>query len=697
LNFLLLTSFLASAACFLLAAAALIIKRRSLPWAFFGLGMIAVGLDVLLGGLSLRADSLPQLVALQTWKLIVASFAPGLWLAFSLCYSRANYREFLKQWRYVLALFALLPLVAIFGFGDHLVGIVRDPTKETGYPVLGFIGKATSLGILAGSILILVNLERTFRSAVGIMRWRIKYAVFGAGLLFSAKIYTSSQALLYSSIHSWSVEINSIAVLIAVALIIYSFVRTRFVESEIYPSHKVLQQSLTVTIAGAYLVCVGIFANVVARVGGDPGFPIKAFFLMAILVGLAVVVLSDRVQQRIKVIVTRHFRRPVHDYRKVWSAFTERTGSLIDQTEFCRAAVKVVSDTFEVLAVTIWLGDDARRNLFFGASTSFTEEKAESILRELNTERLLQSASNWNGTIEIEKSKDGEVALLSALIPDYFHKGGSRLCVPLTCGGEFVGLLTVSDRVSGRGFSMEDIDLLSCIANQIAGSLRNIQLSRSQIENKQIQAFQAMSAFFVHDLKNTASTLSLMLQNLTNHFGNPEFREDCLRSLSRSVNHINDLIKRLALLRQELGLKKTDTDLVDLINNTLNDLGPANGASFIKDFQPVPRVAADPEQLRKVITNLLVNAREAINGHGEIRVGTVCKDSWVTLYVSDNGCGMSKEFMNQSLFRPFQTTKKSGLGIGMFHTRTIVEAHRGKIEVQSEPGKGTTFRVLLPR
>jgi signal transduction histidine kinase len=105
---------------------------------------------------------------------------------------------------------------------------------------------------------------------------------------------------------------------------------------------------------------------------------------------------------------------------------------------------------------------------------------------------------------------------------------------------------------------------------------------------------------------------------------------------------------------------------------------------------------ADPEQLRKVITNLLFNAKEAVNDAGEIRVSTAQQNSSVLLSVSDNGCGMSPEFMRRSLFKPFQTTKKTGLGIGMFHSKAIVEAHQGRIEVESQPGKGTTFRILLP-
>ncbi|HZL12926.1 MAG TPA: ATP-binding protein, partial [Verrucomicrobiae bacterium] len=129
---------------------------------------------------------------------------------------------------------------------------------------------------------------------------------------------------------------------------------------------------------------------------------------------------------------------------------------------------------------------------------------------------------------------------------------------------------------------------------------------------------------------------------------------------------------------------------------SLTDWEKISGVSLAKNFQPLPKLFFDSEQLLKVVTNLVLNAKEAVGPDGEIRIATSRKDGWAILSVSDNGCGIKPEFLNRSLFRPFQTTKKNGLGIGMFQSKMIVEAHKGRIEVESEPGKGTTFRIYLP-
>jgi signal transduction histidine kinase len=148
------------------------------------------------------------------------------------------------------------------------------------------------------------------------------------------------------------------------------------------------------------------------------------------------------------------------------------------------------------------------------------------------------------------------------------------------------------------------------------------------------------------------------------------------------------------LFRQKLELSPREIDLNKVLESTLGCL--AGQVPIRTQFATLSLIRADEDQLQKVFTNLLLNAREALKGNGEITLSTAQQNGWAIATVSDNGCGMSAEFLTHSLFRPFKTTKKGGIGIGMFQTKTIIEAHKGKIEVDSQPGRGTTFRVFLP-
>jgi signal transduction histidine kinase len=205
-----------------------------------------------------------------------------------------------------------------------------------------------------------------------------------------------------------------------------------------------------------------------------------------------------------------------------------------------------------------------------------------------------------------------------------------------------------------------------------------------------------LSTFLVHDLKNTASTLSLMLRNMQSHFSNPEFREDALRGLGKSVERINDLIQRLTCLREQPGSMRVPADLNEVLGAAAARIEQAPGLELHRKLEPLPRLLLDPQQMESVFTNLVLNARDAVEQGGRVVVSSRVKDRWVVATVEDNGCGMSPEFISRSLFRPFQTTKKKGMGIGMFQSKMIVEAHGGRIEVQTAPGQGTTFRVYLP-
>jgi signal transduction histidine kinase len=188
----------------------------------------------------------------------------------------------------------------------------------------------------------------------------------------------------------------------------------------------------------------------------------------------------------------------------------------------------------------------------------------------------------------------------------------------------------------------------------------------------------------------------LMLQNLPIHFDNPDFRADALRGMAKTCEHINDLISRLSMLRHDLQIKPVESNLNDVVSGVLSTWNGMAGMTLVKNLRPCPVVLLDREQITKVVTNLVLNASEAISQSGEIRIETSQNNGWAVLLVADNGCGMTPEFLSHALFRPFQTTKKKGLGIGMFQSKMIVEAHGGRIEVDSEVRKGTSFRVLLP-
>ena len=370
---------------------------------------------------------------------------------------------------------------------------------------------------------------------------------------------------------------------------------------------------------------------------------------------------------------------------------------ILDHDTVCSNAAKLISETFNVLSVTIWRVDEQKEKLVFGASTALMARDAAGENSWLSLKSATPPvARKISRPFNLEEVKEEWAENLKRVSAPQFRKGGNRICLPLSAGDRWLGCAILADRVNGLPYTVEEMDLLKCIGDQIAACLLNLRLTDELMLAKELEALQTMSAFFVHDLKNATSSLSLTLQNLPVHFDDPEFREDALRGIANTVSRINMHIGRLSVLRNKLDLKPIESDLNQLVIETLEHLNGMPGVELVKEFHPLPKVVVDREQLQNVVTNLLLNAREAVGTDGQIRVETSQREGRAVLSVADNGCGMSPDFLRDSLFRPFQTTKKKGLGIGMFQSKMIVEAHRGNIEVESEPGKGTKFGVSLP-
>ena len=682
----------------LLALVSLLPKKPSLArWCFFA-GMLVLGIDSLFTGLSLRATQLSEVLRGLTLGLIVKSFVPAAWLGFSLTYSRGDYRESLARWRIPLAIVALLPIGLSLGFQQQLLEVApAGPAGEALQLRFGAMAKALNVILLVALVWILMNLEQTFRSAVGTMRWRIKFVVLGLAVIFGARLYVRSQALLFSAydIH-WS-GVESSALLIGCVLLVVAYVRTGFAEIDVYPSRAVLGSSLTVLLVGGYLFVVGVLANIVRRFGGAESFQLAAFVVLLGMAGLAVLLLSDRLRQRIHGFVGRHFARAQHDSVRIWTEFSRQLANVKDQAGLCAASARLVSETFEVLSVTIWLLDEHKEQFIAGASTA--PQPGETIAGNPPAAASSAVAAGLrvrSSPFDLEGVDEPWAEELRQLNPTTFPNGGHRWCVPLRAGEQSLGALVLADRVNGADYTVEQLQLLQCIADQVTSVLLNLRLANEVTRSREMEAFRTMSAFFVHDLKNTAASLNLMLKNLPVHFDDPAFREDALRGIGNTARRIDEMIGRLTALRQRPGYQPVDTDLNQLVNEALDRLDKMPHVELTKDLQPLPRILADREQIRSVVTNLVLNARDAVGPEGRIRVRTEHLAGSVVLSVTDNGCGMSAAFLKDSLFRPFQSTKKKGLGIGMFQSRMIVEAHGGSIRVESETGKGSTFRVCLP-
>ena len=249
--------------------------------------------------------------------------------------------------------------------------------------------------------------------------------------------------------------------------------------------------------------------------------------------------------------------------------------------------------------------------------------------------------------------------------------------------------------------SSDDARGLADNINVVTERLR-AQIAREE-ESRQFESFVRLSAMLTHDLKNAIEGLSLTVGNMERHFDNPQFRTDALKGLTSATEKLKALVARLAKPLTSLSgehKRPTNVDLVPIIQRVIAMTAePVRGKHKIVTRLPPSLFAlADAARVEEVIENLVLNALEAMSEMGgtlTIEAGQMPNGAPM-FSVSDTGHGMSRSFIDNRLFRPFSTTKKTGIGLGLYTCREVIRASAGSIEVESVEGAGTTFRVVLP-
>jgi putative PEP-CTERM system histidine kinase len=260
--------------------------------------------------------------------------------------------------------------------------------------------------------------------------------------------------------------------------------------------------------------------------------------------------------------------------------------------------------------------------------------------------------------------------------------------------GKLSGFMLLMLPRSRVALNWEVIDLLRIAGNQAASYLAQQDAAHALMVARQFESFNRMSTFVVHDLKNLVSQLSLLIPNAEKHRNNPEFQRDMLDTVNHSV-------QKMKLLLQKLSRSESPEHLVPLtIDKVLRQAVALKAA-----FEPHPsldvaeaglKVLADRERLERVLGHLIQNAIEATPRDGSVQVGLQRSGEAVLISIVDTGEGMTEEFIRERLFKPFESTKSAGMGIGVFESREYIDELGGTLSVTSEPGAGTTFHVTLP-
>jgi putative PEP-CTERM system histidine kinase len=661
--------------------------------------LLALGLTIL--GLFQVFLALPLFIQAPLWRLAIFRFAMGLsaaippvWLAFTVIFAEWNGGTHYARWRpAILGLAAAGPLVWIGLFMDRVIVPVR--LAPSGPVVIGvdLWGKAFQAAFLVGLALVLLHTENLYRQADQKTRHRIKFLAVGIFAGFTSQIVMISYTLLYGVLHPWYPPLSALGFLTGEVLIAFSVVRHRLLQVDIFVSRYVVYRSLSLALIGGYLIVLGGLAELARTL--DIGLDLATITLLGGLgaAGLALILLSERVRRQTQLFLHTHFFKHKYDFRLEWMEAVRRLSHATTISDIAAQTVRRILEVMWVRQAAMYVVTGTP-GVFSLAYQSLYDRLPATLNLPPGLGEQLQTM------VSLLVSREGQQVPPS--IPSGFAEavGGVPIgmVVPVAALDNLAGILVVGPEVSGKPFGVDDWDLLAAVAVQVGALILNARLSQEASEGRALQVLARLSAFVAHDLKNSVGMLSLLAENAPSHMHKPEFQADAIRTLSQVTERMQRLLSELRASDQKPALSTTRGSLARAVDAWMSDLKPRIPPRITLEthLAATPDIAMDPEQLRSVFLNLLLNAIDAIAGEGRITVETGADEHWATLVVSDTGHGMSASFLRDHLFHPFQTTKPRGLGIGLYQCRHIVRGLGGELTADSTEGVGTRMTVRLP-
>jgi putative PEP-CTERM system histidine kinase len=548
----------------------------------------------------------------------------------------------------------------------------------------GFTQADRYVKILLGVCGVLL-LENLYRNAIPQSRWHINLLCIGIGAIFIYDVALYADGALFHRVSPALFVARAPIDIFASPLIALAVARNRRWLTDIHVSRNVLFHSSTLFISGVFLLSIGAAGEILRDIGVTWGPVLEITLVFGAILMVAVVFTSGRARSQLRVFIVKNFFASRYDYRKVWLGFIDTLSNPSFSGEQLRVRViRGVADTVDSPAGSLWLRDDDA-TAFIPVATWNMPRTGAPIEPE-----FAQAFRDGRWIVEIAQPDDG------AVIPQVLRETPRAwLAVPLSHLGRLLGFILLTEPRASIPLNWENYDLLRIVGRQVASYLSEEQAARALVEARQLQAYGQRFAFVVHDIKNLVSQLSLMLSNGERHADDPEFQKDVLETVRHSVASMNKLLAQLRANREA-----EPAELVapaEVVEELLRVWRPKKEVEVrFQTDGAKDRVQMSRDQIESAIRQLLDNAVEISPDGGEVAIEVRRAADRVFIDIRDVGAGMHADFVANQLFQPFRSTKSEGYGIGAYQTRELIRAARGDLLVISEPGAGTTMRIVLP-
>jgi hypothetical protein len=633
---------------------------------------------------------IPSTQPMPSWQqgVLNATFciATAIWLMFLLIFARESARKLIRdRFLTVYGLMSLYVIAAIAGFFQPI--FVLEGPQDARYFGLTTTGQYEIVLLILSYTFGIYQLESTFRASIGRLRRTLILPLLSLLLLLGLLLVSSMMGLLFHRIEFVAIQLGAVASIASAIFVSRFLVFEEEQGQRVVVSREAVYSSVAVFFVGAYFLLIGIAVWLLVSLGGSPEVFFSVLAAFVVIVIFVTLVLSRSVRQRWRGLVDKSIYSGQFDVLEELTSFAEDVTAATDKQEMFQIMVEMLEGKCRMEKVTILLRGDQPGKF----DVAFPTNEVAS-LRLPSVEDWLLRATKLTTFVELKGSlqhpSDEEKTYVEREIGSYL--------IPLHSRKELVGFISCKNSGEITG---EIRFLIDSISHQLALSLLSAKQSEALLETRELASFTKISSFVIHDVKNLISMTSMILQNAESKFDDPRFQKTTIDTLRGAQERMKRLIGRLSSPAKQIDFTLSDCNLAQIVLDLSTEmkLSQQTKVSVRIELADVPLVRGNEEKLKSVVSNLIINAIEAMPNGGVLILGAETSDDAVTLLVQDNGTGMTPEFIREKLFRPFRTTKPSGLGIGLFQSKDLVEQMGGELSASSVVNEGTCFKLNLKR
>jgi putative PEP-CTERM system histidine kinase len=548
--------------------------------------------------------------------------------------------------------------------------------------------------ILAPGLLSLVGMllvEHLYRNTDRQQRWSLKFLCLGLGAYFAFDFYLFSDAILFRRVNPDILSARGVVVAIIAPLIAVSAARNPTWSLAVSVSRQFVLHSTTLLGAAAYLLVMATAGYYIRFFGGSWGGLLQVAFLFGAGMLLVLMLFSGSMRARVKIFLSKHFFSYRYDYREEWLRFTKTLSETHPDSRIQERCIEALAQLVESPGGALWMRQDSgtfeRVAQWNFPPVDSTETGDGSLLRFMEKRQWVIDLDEYQRSAEVYEGLE---------LPEWLRAlPHAWLVVPLSRRETVEGFVVLNRSRARLTVNWEISDLLRTAGRQATTYVAQAQAAEALARSQQFDAFNKMSAFVVHDLKNLVAQLSLLLRNAERHRDNPAFQEDMLSTIESSVNKMNRIMMQL----RSGGLpveRPVPTRLSEVVVRAVESKSAYRPKPQLEALDEQLWVTANAERLERVVGHLLQNAVEATAAEGRVHVRVTREGTDAVVQITDTGAGMTEDFVRHTLFKPFESTKRTGMGIGTYESREYIRELGGRIEVSSEAGKGSRFSIILP-